>query len=115
MRYIRYVSIAIFGIALIVVSLANRQMVSVQVLPPELSSLAAVNPQAEVPLFAVLFGGILVGLLVGFVWEFMIEQRKHSQSRRHKAEADKLRRELDQMKAEKHKGKDEVLALLEEA
>jgi putative membrane protein len=47
MRYIRYASIAIFAIALILIALANRQFVEVQILPPELAGMAALNPQMQ--------------------------------------------------------------------
>tara|TARA_R100000789_G_scaffold19954_5_gene23121 strand:- start:8334 stop:8537 length:204 start_codon:yes stop_codon:yes gene_type:complete len=67
MRYIRYACIAIFGVALIVIALANRQMVTVKMLPSELNSVAALNPGYEVPLFVVMFGGILAGLVLGFL------------------------------------------------
>ncbi len=115
MRYIRYASIAIFGVAIVTIALANREMVTVQMLPPELASVSANNPSLQLPLFAVILGSILVGLLVGFVWEFMIEQRNKSTLKRENAELKRLRGEIARLKAEKHAGKDEVLALLDEA
>ena len=51
MRYVRYLCIAIFAIALIAVALANRSMVSLKLLPTEVSGWFALNPEIQVPLF----------------------------------------------------------------
>ncbi|MEM6577744.1 MAG: LapA family protein [Pseudomonadota bacterium] len=115
MRYLRYASIAIFGIALVLVALANRQTVSVQILPPELSGVAALNPTYQMPLFIVIFGGVLAGLLIGFIWEWIREGKERAEATRQRRELAQLRAEVKQLKGEKHQGKDEVLALLDEA
>lgn len=115
MRYIRYASIAVFGIALVLIALANRQMVSVQILPPELSGVAALNPTHQVPLFVVIFGGILAGLVIGFIWEWIREAKERAEATRMRRELAALRAEVKSLKGEKHKDKDEVLALLDEA
>lgn len=115
MRYIRYASIAIFATALILVALANRQSVSVQIVPPELSGVAALNPSYEVPLFIVIFGGILAGLVIGFVWEWIREAKERAEATRLRRELAALRAEVKSLKGEKNEGKDEVLALLDEA
>ena len=56
MRYIKYALIAVFGAALIAVALANRGMVSIQLIPSEVAGWFAVNPQTELPLFIIIFG-----------------------------------------------------------
>ena len=115
MRYVRYASIAIFAIALILIALANRQTVEVQVLPPELAGMAALNPSYEMPLFVVMFGGVLAGLVIGFIWEWMREAKERAAAARQAREMERMRAELTRLKGEKHQGKDEVLALLDEA
>jgi len=115
MRYVRYASIAVFAVALILVALANRGMVRVQVLPEDVAHLAALNPSYEVPLFIVMFGGVLAGLIIGFIWEWIREAGERAAAARQKREMERLKAELRRLKGEKHKGKDEVLALLEEA
>ncbi len=115
MRYIRYACIATFGIALIAVAIANRGMVSLQLIPSEVAGWFSVNPQIELPLFIVIFGGIVVGLLVGFVWEWVREHGQRADAARQAREMRRLEREIARLKDEKHAGKDEVLALLEEA
>lgn len=115
MRYIRYACIAIFGVALIVIALANRQMVTVKMLPSELNSVAALNPGYEVPLFVVMFGGILAGLVLGFLWEYIREHKERAAAARQARELDQLRAELRRLKTEPRKHGDEVLALLDKA
>ncbi|MFO7772323.1 MAG: LapA family protein [Roseovarius gahaiensis] len=115
MRYIRYASIAIFALALILIALANRNIVQVRVLPDELSGLAALNPSYELPLFVVIFGGILLGLVVGLIWEWIREHGERAEAARKARELSALRAEIQRLKGEKHKDKDDVLAILDEA
>lgn len=115
MRYIRYACIAIFAVALIAVALANRGMVTLKLLPDEIAGLFAVAPTVQLPLFVVIFGGIVVGLLVGFVWEWLREHAVRAENARNARDKRRLEREVKRLKSEKHEGKDEVLALLDEA
>ena len=115
MRYIRYACIAVFALALVLIALANRGMVTVRVLPDELSGLAALNPTYDVPLFAVMFGGVLAGLILGFIWEWIREAKERAAAARQAREMQALRAEVRRLKGEKHQGKDEVLAILDEA
>jgi len=115
MRYIRYACIALFAVALISVALANRDIVTLQVLPQEISDWFAVNPSVQLPLFIVILGSIIVGLLVGFVWEWIREHGQRAELARQARERRRLEREVIRLKGEKHQGKDEVLALLDEA
>ncbi|SEK43523.1 LapA family protein [Roseovarius nanhaiticus] len=113
MRYIRYASIAIFALALILIALANRVYVPVRLVPDELSGFTALNPAHEVPLFVVIFGAILAGLVLGFIWEWIREAGERAAAARQAREMQRLRAEIKRLKAEKHEGKDEVLALLD--
>jgi len=115
MRYVRYLCIAIFALALISIALANRMMVPLQILPTEVSGWFAVNPSIQMPLFLVILGSIVAGLLVGFVWEWIREHGQRAEAAKQAREMRRLEREVARLKGEKHKGKDEVLALLDEA
>lgn len=115
MRYIRYAFIAAFAVLLIAVALANRGMVSLQLIPTEVAGWFAMNPQIELPLFIVIFGGIVVGLLVGFVWEWIREHGHRAEAARQARERRRLEREVARLKDEKNEGKDEVLALIDQA
>jgi putative membrane protein len=95
--------------------LANRAMVSLQVLPNEVAHWFAVNPQVQMPLFLVILGSIVAGLLVGFIWEWIREYGQRAEAARQAREMRRLEREVARLKGEKHEGKDDVLALLDEA
>ncbi|MFD0859157.1 LapA family protein [Roseovarius aquimarinus] len=114
MRYIRYASIAIFALALILVALANREMVTVRIVPEDLAGFTALNPAGQVPLFVVIFGAILAGLILGFIWEWIREAGERAAAARQAREMQRMRAEIKRLKAEKHEGKDEVLAILDD-
>ncbi|MET4100800.1 putative membrane protein [Roseovarius sp. MBR-78] len=115
MKYIRYVSIAIFALALVLIALANRGTVTLRVLPDELAGFAALNPTYDLPLFVVIFGGILAGLVVGFVWEWIREAGERIAAARQARELASLRAEVARLKKRDTRESDEVLALLDEA
>ncbi|MFA8387149.1 MAG: lipopolysaccharide assembly protein LapA domain-containing protein [Pelagibaca sp.] len=115
MRYIRYAFLAALAIVLVAVALANRGMVMLQLLPSGLADLAGMNRSIELPMFIVIFGSIIAGLLIGFVWEWLREHKHRAAAAQRQAEVKRLERELRRTKAERDKDKDEVLALLDEA
>jgi putative membrane protein len=115
MRYIRYACIAMFAVALIAVALANRSIVTLKVLPDEVAGLFAVNPSINMPLFVVIFGGIIAGLLVGFVWEWFREHGIRSEASKAGRNVRRLEREVARLKGENSQGQDDVLALLDKA
>ncbi len=115
MRYIKYALLAAIAVCLIAVSLANRGVVTLKLLPGDLAGLVGLNQSIDLPLFVVIFGGVGVGLLIGFLWEWIREYKQRAEAAAQKREMDRMRRELKRLKAEKHEGKDDVLALLDEA
>ena len=115
MRYIRYVFMAVVGLSLILVALANRSMVTIKLLPEELAAYLGQPLSYDLPLFVVIFGGIIVGLLIGFVWEWFREHKHRVDGRMQKREKEKLEREVRGLKRKSNEGKDEVLALLDDS
>lgn len=115
MRYIRLLFLLVLALCLVVVAMANRETVTLTLLPEELAAFADFQQTVDLPLYGVGFLGVLVGLLIGFVWEWIREGKQRAQAARNRREAAKMQRELDRMKAEKHKdeGRDEILALVE--
>ena len=53
--------------------------------------------------------------MVGFIWEWIREYGERAAAARQMRELRALRAEVKRLKGEKHEGKDEVLALLDEA
>ncbi|ATG49097.1 DUF1049 domain-containing protein [Celeribacter ethanolicus] len=114
MRYIRYAFLGALAVVLVTMALANRDVVTLYLLPGELATLSGISLSIQLPLFVVIFGAILAGLLIGFVWEWMREYKHRSAASTHKREKEQLAREVDKLKVDKAKKEgDEVLALLE--
>ncbi|MEL0436750.1 LapA family protein [Phycobacter sp. K97] len=114
MRYIRYAILGTLGIILVSVCLANRSAVELKLMPTALAELVGWNPSITLPLFVVVLGGIAVGLVVGFIWEWLREHKHRREAGQHSREVKKLSREVQKLKKQKHEGKDEVLALLDD-
>lgn len=114
MRYIRYVFLAVLAVILITLALANRDVVTLNLLPAELSGFLGLSWQVTLPLFIVIFLGIIAGILVGFVWEWIRERRLRAEGKRAKRAAVDLAREVKTLKTDPAKPRDEVLALLDE-
>ncbi|MGI3169235.1 LapA family protein [Pseudooceanicola sp. C21-150M6] len=113
MKYIRYLFLLCLAIILICVALANREPVTLNMLPDGLADIAGMNFSVNLPLFVVIFGGVVAGLLIGFVWEWMREHKHRVAMRKGTKQVGRLEREVKRLKNEKHDGKDEVLALLD--
>ena len=77
-RIFRYVLLFLAAVALLTVALANRGVVEVRLLPEGLAALTGLSFALQIPLFLVLFGGIALGVLVGFVWEWAREHKHRS-------------------------------------
>jgi len=115
MRYFRYAFLGALGIILISVSLANRGMVELKLVPDALADMIGFNSGISLPLFVVVLGGIAVGLVVGFVWEWLREHKIRRDAGHKARKVRTLEREVTRLKGVKHQGKDEVLAILDEA
>lgn len=115
MRYVRYLFLAAVGFCLLIVALANRGLVGIKLLPEELVTYVGYQAQFEMPLFVIIFASIVVGLMIGFVWEWFREHKHRAEARLQKREKEQLARQVRGMRAEKAQGKDEVLALLDNA
>lgn len=113
-RYLRLILLVLLGLSLLTVALANRAPVTVRLLPDDLAALTGLTCAMELPLFLVIFGGIIAGVLIGFVWEWFREHGHRATASQKSREVARLERELAVLKdATSVPPKDEVLALLE--
>ena len=114
MRYLRLIFLGCLAVALISVALANLGVVKLRLLAEGWAQIVGLDHSISLPLFLVIFAGILAGLLIGFVWEWFREMRIRTEAGRKTREVRKLEREVDRLKGEKYEGQDEVLALLDQ-
>ena len=115
LRYLKLAILAIIALALVSVALANRETVTLNLLPSGLIELFGVNWSIELSLFGVMYGGVGIGLLIGFIWEWLREYKHRRSANDQSREVRRLSREVTKLKQDKHKDKDEVLAILDEA
>lgn len=115
MRYIRYAFLIALAISLITVALANRDMVTLHLMPADLGALVGLSGSITVPLFVVIFSGIIAGVLIGFFWEWMREHKHRVAAVSERREKERLKREMRRLRQSKPEagGDDEILALLE--
>lgn len=115
MRIIKYGFLALLALILVVITMANRQTVTLSVLPGDIAAFSGVSLSIELPLFLVVMIGIVGGLLIGFVWEWIRETKHRSEATIKAREARRLAREVEALKTEKMRaeGQDDVLALLD--
>jgi uncharacterized integral membrane protein len=113
-RYLRLIFVALLGLGLLTVALANRSPVEVRLLPGDLAALTGLTWAMEVPLFLIIFAAIVVGVLIGFVWEWFREHGHRATASQKAREVARLERELAVLKdASSVPPQDDVLALLE--
>ena len=112
-RTLRYVFLGILAIFLLTVALANRVPVNLRLLPDDLGAFLGLGGAVELPLFLVIFGGIVAGLLIGFVWEWFREGKHRSNASTKTREVSRLERELAVLRDTKDEPQDDVLALLD--
>jgi len=97
----------------LVMASANRTPVTLNLLPDAFANLFLFNWQIEVPVFLVLFVGIVIGVSIGFVWEWLREYKHRRVASTKTREVSKLERELAAMRDQTSLPQDDVLALLE--
>ena len=112
MRLLRTLFLIFLAIILVVISLANSDNVSLYLLPTDLSSLMGTTISINIPLFLVFFSGIFIGLVIGFVWEWMREYKFRVEANLNEKRLSRAETELSEMHAKDNKG-DDVLTLLD--
>ncbi len=112
LRFLKYVVLVLLAAGIVVLSLANRGPMSLQLLPEDLAAFVGYNQTIELPVFLVILIGVGVGLLIGFIWEWLREYRHRADAARARAEAKQLRARIARDGAPQREG-DDVLSLLD--
>ncbi|MEM6826154.1 MAG: DUF1049 domain-containing protein [Pseudomonadota bacterium] len=113
MRYIRYLFLAILAICLLTVALANRSLVTLNLFPDEIAEFAGIAPTITLPVFIVIFAGIVAGLLIGFVWEWLREHKYRSVAVTERRERVRLEHEVKELKGPEPTGGQDIIAILD--
>jgi len=86
--------------------------VDIRILPSELEWFLGGGMIFSIPVFVLFLCGVIFGLFLGFVWEWIREMKHRSASSRKSKELAKVENELSQLKRENGLNEDEVLLLL---
>ena len=84
----------------------------IRILPSELEGFLGGGMIFSIPIFVLFLCGVIFGLFVGFVWEWIREMKYRSASSRKSKELAKVENELSQLKRESGQNEDEILLLL---
>ena len=113
MRYISYVFYGSLTSVLVLIAIANRSSTELNLVPDELIFFGF-NFSISLPVYVIFFGGIIFGVIIGFVWEWLREHKHRAEVSRKRGELRRAERQLRKIKGEKYKAQDDVLALLDE-
>ena len=114
MRYLRYGFLAILALVLVSVAMANRDPVTLRLLTDDMAGLVGLQNSVTLPLFLVIFIGIVAGILIGFVWEWFREHKQRVVANVNRKDKERLEREVRRLKKADPVQEDDVLALLEQ-
>lgn len=110
MRTLKNLILALALIVILVLALANRGTVTLHLLP---SGMERVMPASvQVPLFVVILLAIVVGIVLGYLFEWVREHKHRRRATQKTHEARQLNRQVDQLRKETNRPEDDVLALL---
>ncbi len=112
MRAIRLLFLGVLAIALITVALANRDPLSVRLLPAEVSHLAGFDWEITLPTFVVLFAAGVIGLALGFLWEWLREHKHRARAASERRERQRLEEEFSKTRSSSASD-DDVIEILE--
>jgi lipopolysaccharide assembly protein A len=111
-RYIRVIFLTCLSTIILTLAIANREFVDIRILPSELEGFFGDGMIFSIPIFVLFLCGVIFGLFVGFVWEWIREMKHRSASSRKSKELVKVENELNQLKRDNEQNDDEVLLLL---
>jgi len=113
LRALRYLLLGLLAVVLLAVAGSNREPVTVHLMPPEMAAFFGGGWSITLPLFLVVAGGILGGLALGFLWEWVRGSKVRNEVGMHRRRAQTLEREVTRLKGSAGTGHDEVLSLLD--
>jgi len=116
MRAIRFAFFVILAVVLVLVAAANRDMITVSLLPAAVAPFAGGQWSLTMPAFVALFLAMVFGVLVGLIWEWLRESHLRAESSRRAQHLADLQREMGHLRQTQAAApRDEVLAILDNA
>jgi uncharacterized integral membrane protein len=111
MRSLKILLLALILVVLVVLAVANRGPVTLNLLPEGMNR---VMPLAvQLPLFVVILLSVVAGMVVGYLFEWLREHKHRRQAVRNARQAERLEREVGRLRRDSGRHHDDVLALLQ--
>jgi uncharacterized integral membrane protein len=110
MRTLKLLALGLILLAIVVLSLANREVVTLHLLPEGMSRVMPLS--IPLPQFVVILLSIVVGVVIGYLLEWLREHKHRRRASQKSREAARLNREVERLRKESGKAEDDVLALL---
>jgi lipopolysaccharide assembly protein A len=110
MRTLKLIVLGLILLAIVVLAVANRDPVTLHLLPEGLSRLMPISVQ--LPLFMVSLLSIVTGMVIGYLLEYLREHKHRRRASVKAREAAQLNREVDRLRKQTGRPEDEVLALI---
>lgn len=111
-RFIKYLILFVIAVVLITVAMANRGPMTLKLLPDGVDDLIGLNMDLTLPVFLVILGTFLLGILFGFIWEWLREHKHRATAKTERRERERLEQEVKKV-APPAKTGDDVLAILD--
>lgn len=115
LRLIKLLFLALVLVALVFLFFANNDPVTLNLMPDVMANAMGMQNELTLPLFVVVTGALLIGIVVGFVLEWLREHRFRAEAKTQRRKASELEREVVAVKGGKRDSQDDVLAILEDA
>jgi lipopolysaccharide assembly protein A len=110
MRTFKLLLLGLILVAIVVLAVANRGVVTLNLLPQGLDRVMALS--IELPLFVVILLSVVVGMVLGYLLEWLREHKHRRRAAQKAQEAARLNREVAQLRKETGRPEDDVLALI---
>lgn len=115
LRLIKLLFLALVLLALVFLFFANNDPVTLNLMPDAMATAMSMQNELTLPLFVVVTGALVIGIVVGFVLEWLREHRFRAEAKTQRREANRLGQEVAAMKGRSGDTQDDVLAILEDA
>ncbi len=115
LRFVKLLFLALVLLALVFLFFANNDPVTLNFMPDVLANALGLPNELTLPLFLVVSGALLIGIVVGFVLEWLREHRFRAEAKVQRREANRLNQEVAAMKGRRGDSQDDVLAILDDA
>lgn len=115
LRWIKILFLVVVALALVLLFFANNDPVTLNLLPTAMAEAIGIPNAFTTSLFIVVVAALLIGIVVGFIWEWLREHRFRAEGKAHRREAQRLNQEVAAMKGRSSDGQDDILAIIDDA